>query len=687
MGIPTLDQKNAGARKLQRYSVAGGISASKGNQETTPVEFLILKNCLVDKRLGAVVKKPGSAAESISGTLGIPLGLAEHIASSNGSLIPIKRTILANFAGGEWRQNQAGNWSSVTVDSLTSFATSRPSTFTQLGNRLYIAGGLPAYWDGPGTSIKRIGIIAPSEKATLTSYNTGSGISLSAGTSYVYTYFDSTSGLESDWSPISDAVPVIVNKSVVIGIPAATATNWDKIRIYRYLDGGGFPYLVDTVNSGTTSYTDSKPDSQLTTRASKRYDKAVPPTQSYICASYSQYLWFVDGADPYKLTFSQPYTGSNAEPQYFPQSQYVRTSEPITALLVTSSRMLVFHPRSISIITGSSKDEFDLKPLIPGLGTVFAQSISTNGTDIVFLSEQGFISVTFGGGNRIHLSREIDLDLQPLLAGSYNSAIYASSVWNPSLRQFIFCVSALSTANAQWEEVGTGSTADAVAGWETTPGGVTDVWEDVSSVVAGNVTRIKVWGWSPELSSPQGNLWMEYTFPIAEDQNSSGAYITTLVHPSPSADSNDPQQDKTYIGYWTGTVGGILSAFRRDTNTDSGAAITAEIITGRVVPGNQDGGYKMFIGLGFTGAYTDPTSDAAATLTYLLDYEDPHLRAYASNLKSFTADSASSDIKKFVDTEGRHVHIRIVDTSQSQSKILLSEFFVHYRERLRKKGR
>lgn len=688
MGIETTDQQSPSRRQVQRYSVAGGISASKGNQESLPIEFLKLKNAIVDKRLGVVLKKPGSVQESISGTLGIPLGFGEHKTAANDALIPVRRTLLANFAGSNWRQQSAGSWSSVTVDPVDAtinFATSRLSSFCQIGSRMYIAAGTPCYWDGPGQLIRRIGIIPPTAAPTITSYNTGSGITLTQGTRYVVTYYDSTTALESDWSPPSDAVPVINNKSIVIGLPVNTATNWDQKRIYRYLDGGAVPYLVATVGSAATSYTDSTPDDSLTVRIANRFDNAIPVSQSYICAAYSNHLWFVDAADPYKLCVSKPYTGSNNPVSYFPTSQNVRTSEPITALLGTSARMLVFHPRSISVITGSSFDEFDLKKLVDGVGTVFPQSISTNGTDIVMLAEQGFVTITFGGGNRIHLSREIDLDLQPLLAGSYNAAIYASSCWSPSLRQFIFTVSALSSANAVWEEVGTGSTADAVAGWETTPGAVTDTWEDVQAATLGNVTRVKVWGWSPELSDAKGNLWMEFDFPVATDNNLTGAYITTLIHPSPSSDTNDPQQDKTYIGFFSGTVGGVLSAFRKDTNTDLASPITSEIITGRIKPGNQDNGYKYFQALGFDDAYSDPTSDSNATLTYLINYPDPHLRDYASNLNSFIATAV--DNKKFTTCEGKHVHLRIVDTSQSQSKVLLSEFFVVFRERTRKSKR
>ena len=138
------------------------------------------------------------------------------------------------------------------------------------------------------------------------------------------------------------------------------------------------------------------------------------------------------------------------------------------------------------------------------------------------------------------------------------------------------------------------------------------------------------------------------------------------------------------MGYWDGTQGRVCAIFRKDRNTDEGAAFTAELITGRIVPGNQDGSYKLFHGVGFQNSYSDPTSDSLGVLKYLIDFDDPQLRNYSASLITI---SDTTDMKKFTTMLGRHVHLYLSDTSQSQSKILLGEFFIHYRERMRKEGR
>jgi hypothetical protein len=687
MGNITTDQKSPGARKVQRYNVGRGYDGHTADgviaAEERGVGFLLLKNCLLNKRLGAVVRRPGSQTETITSSLGLPLGMGEFIASSNGQTIPTNRTLLVNFGGSQFWQNSAGTWTLVTQSAYVSFATSRQSTFCKLGSNMFIAGGLPARWGGPGTTIERVGLAVPTSPVTITSYDTGTGITLTSGTRYIVTTYNSTTGLESDWSEPSAAVPVISNKSIVIGLPAQAAGPYDQYRIYRYFDGGAYPYLVATVASSTTTYTDTKPDSQLTTRGAVRYDRLPPPTQAFTCAKYAQCIWLVDGSNPYKLVFSNPYTGSDNDLQYFPVNNYVISNEPITALLPIRGKMLVFHPRSISCITGTSVDDFTFQSYSSGAGTVFGPSVTSNGRNIAFLSEEGFVSLPEQGGDPQYLSREIDFELQTLMAGSYNSAIYVSGAWNPAMRQFIWTFMAQSTAGAPWEEVGTGSTATAVAGWQTTPGLVTDPWEDVSNPNTAASLRVKIWGWSPEMSSGDENAWHEYTFAAFADDNVTGAYPIFVYHPQPSADTGDPQQDKTLIGYWNGTQGLVLSAFRKDKNLDDSVGFNAEWITRRLSPGDDTGGYKLFQGIGFESSYSDPTADTSTTLKYLRDFEDPHLRSYASSLITI---SDTTEVKRLSQMKAKFIHLYGIDTAQSQTKILLSKFHIHYRERFQREA-
>lgn len=702
MGTPVTDNKNPGMRRVQRFNVSGGDAGSDSddttkvmgyNETAKKVSFATLNNCLVDKRVGAVLKRPGSAITLTEPA--IPLGVGEYVTPSTGNL-PVNRALLINFAGAGFFANIAGVYSLVSTSTQTSFSTSKPTTFAKLGNIMLIAGGRPAKWMGPGSSgggvstIDRVGIVAPAQPII---FGVGAvtaianGITLASGTSYVYTYYNSKTGLESDWSLPSQPLGPITSSSITITIPATVAfPNYDSFKVYRYLDGGVVPYLVTTLPTSViaTTYVDMMQDGSLTNRIADRFTHTPPPDNVQSCAAFGSSFFAIDGNNPYRIVFSQPYVGQDTDLEYWPTLNYLTLNAPATGLLVVPGRLLVFHARGVSAITGTSVADFAVQPFIPGVGTVFPNSVSTNGALVLFLSEQGWVVVPFQGGTPQVISREIDLDLQPLLSASYNQALYASSCWNPALRQFICMVNTQSSVGALWEVCNSGDVSTANAGWQD-QSAVTDVWQDVNNPNTVAANRIFMWGWSPELSTQDGNLWHSYTWPTITDQNTNGAYPLFVFHPQPSSDLSAAQQDSTMLGYWDGTNGNIRECFKHDLATDDGSPITSLMVTERIVPGNNDGGFKIFHELGFQNAYSDPTSDGLATLQYLIDFDDPNLRDYSGSISQII--NTATDTKKFTNMLGRHVHLIVTDTSASLTKILLSEFFIHYRERFRRSGR
>ena len=665
-------------RQQQRFLVRSGLSGNFADAGAQPVGFLKLINCYPDKRIGAILKRHGSSLEALDAAPTAPariLGISEYVVGAPDSPIPLSTRVIAN-CGNQWQVRTGSNWDPVSVSNSCSFSTTRLNTMVMHGDRLWIAGGRPAFWAGPGSSIERVGIPAPTQAPTwITSLVGPLDQEARSGWQWMYTYYNENTGLESDWSPLSTTF-VGERDSHLISVPTdAGLTNVTHKRIYRTNDGGATPYLVTSIAVASTSVYDDKEDSELTTAAQYFGRNQLPPDSSFIIATYAQRLWMVDAADPSKLAFSLAYTGQPSDLELFPATNYVRTTQPITALLVVPGRMLIFHPRSISYISGTDEDSFSLQPFRTGVGTLFPQSVATNGQNIVCLAEQGFVDVSSDG---MHISREIDHDLQPLLAGSYNSQIYSACAWNPSIRQFVFFVNAVSTQYVQWEDAN-GAAVSWVDGSLNTVNWVTEAG-------AGTPTnRVKIWGWSPELSGGGRNMWCEYTFPTITDENTSGAYPTTLFHPQPSAELLDPQQDKTFLGFFNGTRGHIRSIFRRDKTQDDSSNITSTLLTNRLSFGSDNGGYKRIFGLQFTGSYGDPTSDGLCTLQYLKDFEDPHLRSFSGSL--ITIPSNSTDVKNVPQGLARYIHLYLVDTSASQSKVLLSELFIHFRERLRRDNR
>jgi hypothetical protein len=655
------------ARSVKRFSIAKGADENTADPDTQGVGFRLLKNCAVDRRIGALLPRRGSLTETLTTGLGVPLGMGEHLAEASTSLIPVTRSLLVNFGGSAFWKFQTGAWSSVTVDGNTSFDSAKANTFDQIGENLYIAGGRPAVWKGGSNDVDRVGIPAPTTAPTLGSSLTG----LTGTFKYVYTFRDSTTGLESDRSPeaeitvTDDQIDISALETVV------AASGVDEKRIYRTQNGGVLFFLVGTVPIATTTFTDTVDDVDLGIPAPASGDNALPPDSSFIVATFNQRVWWVDADDPYVIHFSKPYIGNNNDTQYFPTTNFLVADEPVTALHVTPNRMLVFHPRNISFISGFSTSDFVFAPLRQGIGTLFSTGVATNGDEVVIVSEQGIVAQS-GKGMR-HISRPLEPTITELLGNEYNSSLYASVTWSPSLRQFLFLISAESTSGAPWITVGTGALAD----WGDATTGTTEEWEDPAAPGSQVTTRVFFAGWSPETDQ-----WTVYEYEQVQDLNSDNAYAVFLFTPLPSSDTLDPQQDKTYCGIFDGTEGIVVSQHRRDMIQDDTTDVTAEFLTERLIVGADDNGVKRIHSLGFTTSYSDPSE--IGTIDYVKDLEDPHIRGFTSDLKTF---SGSGDLKRLTEQKMRFMHLHGLFTGVALDQPILTDFALHFRERFSREQR
>lgn len=684
--VQVSDKQSRGARKVEEFSIASGLSGSKANHLTKPVNLLIAQNVRVDKRIGALVPRGGSECiTDLSSVTGACLGIGEHYRPSD-SEIPLDKATLFCFPGNNfwWEGNDHVDARQVTVDATSVlFGAARPYTFAQIGDTLFIAGGRLAGWQGAGNTIKRVGIPKPESPISIavSASATGQVWSSSTGTKYMHTYYNSSTGLESDWSEFSgNSGATTVASRITLTIPLTTVNSlYDKIKIYRTLDGGSDPYLVATVDVGTTVYIDEARDASLTEFAYAQGRRALPPEWSFLIAKYSGRLWVVDAQDPHVLRYSEPYTGSTVDLNYFPDYNFIVTDKPITGLHEIPGLLLLFHPHSISSLSGSSEDDLVIQPFNPGVGTMFSSSISTNGEEIVFLSESGWSAQPVRGGPHRHISREIDHEILPILSSTFNFGTWVASCWNPFMRQFICTISMFSTEDAQWEDASSGALVE----WEDASSLATVGWE-IADATFGYSVRNKMYGWCPEMSSSTENVWVEHTLAAAADNNLTSNYITSLFHPTASAGGKGPTQEKTYVGGLMQTAP-VWRMFSNFTQQDNGNNFTCKFLTGRIQPGETEGGYKAFIGLGFDSSYSDITTGSGGSLKYLLDYDDAHIRNYAGSLITIT--NNSRDIKKFPTTLGRFIHLYGEYSGTEKDKILLSKFNIHYRERWRRQGR
>lgn len=656
-------------RTSQRFSIAKGENLNVADSDTQGVEFRRLRNCYPDQRIGALLKRRGSLTETLTTGLGIPLGIGEQIEEDSEELLPIKSVLLANFAGTDFYKRDSGAWSSVGIDANTSFSTTKTNSFARYAENLYIAGGRPAKWTGGTADVDRVGIPAHATALTLGLSGTG----LTGIYAYRFTFYDSVTGLESDYNPVA-TITATDDTIDVSGIPAtAPHTGTDTIRLYRTQAEGELFFLLTSLALGTTVYADSVSDTTLVLtgiRGPRIGEFATPPNTSFICGWFQARLWWVDGANPYIVRYSKPFVTSLNDLEYYPTENILQTDEPVTGIHVTPNRMLFFHPRSVSFVSGFSNNDFRHAPFFQGVGTLFNDSIASDGTNIVFLAEEGWVELTPNGKRNI--SKLIEPELKDLLNQNYNASLFSSTAWSPALRQYLFFFSARGTG-VPWVTEGTG----AVANWVDADTGAAVEWEDVGAPASVQTTRVKVWGYSPELQ-----LWTEYDFGQVTDLNNVSAYITTAITPLPTSDALNPTQDKTFVAFFDGTEGKVMSINRRDMAQDDAAVVQAEWLTGRITPGDADGSFKRIHSVDFSGDYSDPTE--TGTLQYLQGFEDPHIRSFITELRNFTK---RGDLQVPEFGRMKFIHLYGTDSSNVKDKVLLTDFRVNFRERFSKQGR
>jgi hypothetical protein len=655
----------------------GGIDQSTGDADTSPINFLILLNCYVNKRLGALVPRGGSQFENIPGPVsGTPLGMGEILLPSPATSIPYTRELIANYGGTSFKRFDGASWTNLTVDADTSFDFSRVSQFKQVGNLMGIFSGLPGIWEGGATAVKKMGITPPpqtppSSAPTATVTIAGNVV---GSVRYYYTYRDTSTELESAGSLISNTVSPSSEQVDITGIVASTDPDVDQIRIYR-ADADVFR-LVGTQGNVASTFTDNVARSDLGIDDGPRLERSEPPNLVFIAEAFQARFWCVDANDPRVVHYSEPYLGDTNELHYYPPENITVFEEPVTALKRIENRLLVFHPRNISFISGFSNADFVAQPFLQGLGTLFRNSVETNGQDIFFLSESGYTVI--GPEGRRNISRSIETIQKPLLRGVYNAELYVHSTWSQALRQFVTIFTGVNSGTAPWVESGTGALEE----WEDSGTMLTEEWED--SIAPGGTDSVRniVLGYSSDTDQ-----WHEYDFDTpaiitvsAIDLNADGDVNTFIFNPVSDGQVPEPQQEKIYMGTDRGLIDStIATTHRDDTVLDDGFEYQYEWLTGRIVPGEKNNSVKRLHSFQFNTDWSDPLQLGITSvgLNYLVDYEDPVERGFVLETKLLTD---RGDLKIPEEGKGRFFHLHGTGRPNILDIVLLTDFAVNFRE-------
>lgn len=237
--------------------------------------------------------------------------------------------------------------------------------------------------------------------------------------SYVYTYFNSTSGIESKPSLPSNDVNMTAK---VTGITLSADPAVDAIRLYR-IGGGLTSYtLVDTLSNATQAYIDYNATLDIAGNwvlDSINNDLPIAGLQ-YITEAYAM-LFASKGTRLYYSEIAKPYA--------WPAFNYIDFDTEITGIGAVSNGLLVFTKYKTYIVTGNSPASFSKYLLNGEQGCVAHSTIQFADNTLVWVSTDG-ICASSGG--------KVELLSMPLIGKLtyleiYNAAIL-DNVYYLSLR-------------------------------------------------------------------------------------------------------------------------------------------------------------------------------------------------------------------------------------------------------------
>lgn len=239
---------------------------------------------------------------------------------------------------------------------------------------------VPKRYDG--TVEYLLGILLPSIKPTVAV----GAVGLLTGTyTYVYTFYNSTLGYESQPSPVSLEVTVTSQKVELTAIGTTTDPQVDKVRIYRV--GGAITKfsLVDTINEGTTIYSDNIADTEIEGSSLISADnKQAPSGLKYILEAYSMMFGVLDD----KLYFT-PIGKLYA----WPATYFIDFDKTLIGIAECSLGILAFTTSKTYLITGTSPTSLSKRIFSSNQGCLSYWSIQGYQGNVVWVSSDGFCMI------------------------------------------------------------------------------------------------------------------------------------------------------------------------------------------------------------------------------------------------------------------------------------------------------
>lgn len=436
--------------------------------ESTPVTapqlaFLRLVNYHLNRERGALVKRGGTKRYNMLGdTWGIG-GFPQPTASLK---VPIKDIIIRhryyqNASAIERLNLDTGEFEEYDLGASTSFSIAAVSDIFPANDIAVILGGRPAMIrDAENGPVARLGGPYPASAPSLT---TQAGSLTATNYTYVYTFYDPTTGWESSPSAVSATVSPTSEDVVCTMATECDKEGVTKKRLYRTIDNGELPHrLIDAdIDLATATYTDDTADGDLSlTAAPSSLDHDPPPDTVFVGAFHQNRLWLVSGNE---VWYSLPDDGTGVPVQYFSPNRVERFRTQVTALgRSPSGGLFVFSPPGfgISEIRGRTDSEFYVVEAYRKEGCHFHQSVAHGGRDDNLITFWGANGPTFIGPDGLHSkdAAKVWNLIRGAMTEGYNQAAFAWTCYDQGNHQFLFGLALQSIGESMWQIRDTGIT-------------------------------------------------------------------------------------------------------------------------------------------------------------------------------------------------------------------------------------
>ena len=267
------------------------------------------------------------------------------------------------------------NTASDDYTSLITGGTDVRGEFTNVRDKLIFTNGFDVPVQFDGTTAQYLGLPAPLVAPTAV---TGGAGGLTGTYTYVYTYFDSASGTESN--PSDSVVFSPATQRVHISFTDSPDSRVDKIRIYRTTDDGVVFLRIAEVDTGASPYADNTiTDGILAVETDND-----PPAVADFAAFFQGYMFL---AKEQTIYWSKP-LDVEAWPVLNSTSVPFQGNDTIRSIYAFQDVLLVFGYHNLLVLTGSAGD-WSITRLDVDVGAVSHRSVVEVEGSVIFLSRNG----------------------------------------------------------------------------------------------------------------------------------------------------------------------------------------------------------------------------------------------------------------------------------------------------------